>query len=61
MILTGKKLKYGGETCLIVTLSPIKVTWAGLKSNPALRNEMSVTNRLCHGTALKDRANLKYI
>jgi hypothetical protein len=46
------------EICLIVTLSTTAPTPNGLKLNPGPHGERPVTNRLIHGTALRD-ANKK--
>jgi hypothetical protein len=53
MILTGRKRKYlgGKKTCPNATLSRKSVTRNLPGTNPSLRCEMPVTNRLSHGTA----------
>ena len=61
MIMTEKTNVPGQKPTPVPLRSPIKVTWPGLKSNPGHRDEISVTNRLCHSAALKDSTNLKYI
>ena len=43
-----------GEKPVKFLLSTLNLTWTALGSNPRLRRERTTTNRLSHGTALKD-------
>jgi hypothetical protein len=53
MKLTGENRSTRGKTCPSATLSITNPTWTYPGSNPGLRGERPVTNRLSHGTALE--------
>jgi hypothetical protein len=54
MKLTGKNPSTRGKTCPSAKLSTTNPTWTDPGSNPDLRGERPATNRLSHGTALRD-------
>jgi hypothetical protein len=51
MKLTGKNRSTRGKPYPSATLSTTNPTWTDPGSNPSLRGERSVNNRLSHGTA----------
>jgi hypothetical protein len=53
MKLTGENQSTWGKTCPSATLSTTNPTWTDAGSNPGLRGERPATNRLSHGTALR--------
>jgi hypothetical protein len=59
MKLTGENQSTRGKTCPNATLSTTNLTWTDLGSNPGLRGESPATNRVSHGTALKNLLQLK--
>jgi hypothetical protein len=52
MTLTGENRSTRGKTCPCATLSTTNPIWTDPVSNPGLRGERPVTNRLSHGTAV---------
>jgi hypothetical protein len=52
MKLTGENRSTREKSCPSATLSTINPTWNDPGSNPFLRGERPVTNRLSHGTAV---------
>ena len=50
MKLTGENRSTLGKTCPSATLPTTHSTWTDPGSNPGLRGEKPVTNRLSHGT-----------
>jgi hypothetical protein len=53
MMTQQERYAEGEGTCLSPTLSTTYPTWKGLGSNPGLRGESLVTNRLRYGTIIK--------
>ena len=51
MKLTRENRSNRGKTCPTATLSTTNPNWIEPGSNPGLRGERPVTNRLSHGTA----------
>jgi hypothetical protein len=51
MELTGENRSTRGQTCPSATFSTTNPTWTNPGSNPGLRGERPVTNRLSYGTA----------
>jgi hypothetical protein len=52
MKLTGENRSTRGKTCTSATLSTTNLTWTDPGSNPDLRSDRPVTNRLSHGMTL---------
>jgi hypothetical protein len=57
----GKPKYWGEKTCPSANLSTTNLTWTDRGSNPSLRGERLVTNRLSHGTAITTFYNILYI
>jgi len=53
MMIKQERCAEGQGTCLSPTLSTTYPVWKGLGSNPGLRGESLVTNRLRYGTTIK--------